>query len=102
MRLNASRCSARSGASDNEQLPGHHGGDAVLDRRERVRVEAELGVVVGVRIDEPGSDHPAGGVEHPVRLAGASADGDDLAAQDRDVAVAAGQAPSRRRSVRYG
>ena len=53
----------------------------MLDRRERVRVEAQLGVVVGVRIDEPGRDHPAGRVEHPVRVAGAPTDGDDLAAR---------------------
>ena len=72
-------------------VAGHHGGDAVLDRRKGVRVEAELRVVVGVGVDEPGGDHTPGGVEHLARLAGAAADGDHLAVVDRHVAVPAGQ-----------
>ena len=72
-------------------VAGDDGGDAVLDRREGIRVEAELGVVVRVRVDEPGRHDPAGGVEFSMRVAGLAADGHDPAVSDRDVTVAAGQ-----------
>ena len=72
-------------------VTGHHSGDAVLDGGECVRVEAQLGVVVSVWVDEPRGDDAAGGVEHPVRVAGTPADGDHPAAANRHVAVPAGQ-----------
>jgi hypothetical protein len=92
----------RKGASDSEQLPGTTVVTPCSMRRERVRVEAQLSVVVRVRVDEPGGDDLAGGIEHAVRLAGAAADGHHLAVADGDVAVARRAGPSRRRSDRYG
>ena len=60
--------------------------DAVLDRRIRVRVEAELRVVVRVRIDEARRHDLAGRVDDPRRVGERAADRHDAAALDADVA----------------
>ncbi len=60
------------------------GGDAVASGRRGPAVPHELGVVVGVEVDEPGAGHQAGGVD---RLEGGLvdlADGDDAAVADPD------------------
>jgi hypothetical protein len=56
MRLNAVALIAAQRRQRQRAVARHHGGDAVLDGGERVRVEAQLGVVVRVRVDEPGGD----------------------------------------------
>ena len=51
-----------SGASVNPQLPAGDGGHPVVERGRGVRVPEQLGVVVRVRIDEPGREDEPGGV----------------------------------------
>lgn len=64
----------------------------MLDERERVRVEAELRVDVGVRVDETGCDHPTGRVDgaRRGRVGERAADRDEAVADDADVAAVAG------------
>ena len=45
----------------------------MLDRGECEGVEAQLRVVMGVRVDEPGRDDAAGGVDHVAGVTGATA-----------------------------
>ena len=49
----------------------HHRRDAVPARQRAVRVPEDLGVVVGVQVDEARRDDQAVGVEHLVGLVGA-------------------------------
>src|SRR5439155_5323265 len=48
-------------------------GDAVPARQRAVRVPVDLGVVVGVEVDEAGGDDAAVGVEHPLGVLGVEA-----------------------------
>ena len=75
-------------------VAGDHGGDAVLDRREHQRVEQQLGVEVGVRVDEARGDDVAAGVDDPLgrHAVERPADADDAPVVDADVAEVAGQA----------
>ena len=47
-----------------------HGGDAVADRLAERRVDLDLGVVVGVQVDEARDDPPTGGVDDLGALGG--------------------------------
>ena len=74
------------------------GGDAVHARRARGGVPHELGVVVGVRVDEAGGDDVAGGVDLVRRCLVDRADRDDPSVADPDV----GDAPGRTGAVDDG
>ena len=45
-------------------VPGQHGGDPVIAGRGGVGLEGELGVVVGVGVDDPGGHMETVGVDH--------------------------------------
>ena len=49
-----------NGGEPDTAVAHHHRGDAVPAGRRDVRVPRDLGVVVGVDVDEPGGDEPAG------------------------------------------
>ena len=69
-------------------VAAEHGGDTVQRRRARGRVPEQLGVIVGVDVDEPRRDDQPGHVDAPGgRLVG-RADGDDAAVADSHVAPA--------------
>ncbi len=73
-------------------VSGDHRGDAVQVGRGRRRVPEQLGVVVGVGVDDPGGDDESGGIElgGPGLLHGA--DGDDHPVLDPDIGQEAGGA----------
>jgi hypothetical protein len=78
--------------SQSRRSGGADGGDAVPDGRRGQRVPGELGVVVGVDVDETRCDHQAGGVELLGALLRDVADGHDQAVADahgREVGLAA-------------
>ncbi len=76
-------------------VAGHHGGHAVIAARRAVRLEGELGVVVGVRVDDAWGHDPSGGVDHLGAVARVDEpDGGDAAVTDADIGGAAGQARS--------
>ena len=65
----------RHGRQGEAAVAAEHGGHAVQRRRAGVGVPEELGVVVGVQVDEAGGDQHAGGVDHRVgRRAGIGPD----------------------------
>ena len=66
----------------------HHRGDAVPRRDGQHAVPEDLGVVVGVDVDEAGRDDGAVGVEHPIGGAGRGPDRGDPSVADRDVGAA--------------
>ena len=83
-----------SGASVKPQLPPMTRRDTVPARRRGQRVPEELGVVVGVRVDEPGRDDEAGRRRASWRAGSSSvADGDDAAVARRRRRPAAPGAP---------
>ena len=67
-----------------------HRGDAVDVGRRGRRVPEELGVVVGVRVDDAGRDHQPGGVELGAAGSATSPDLDDAAVLDADVGLPGG------------
>ena len=70
-------------------VAGEHGGDAVQRRRREGAVPEDLGVEVGVDVDEARCDDLAGGVDGALGVAVDLADGDDAAVLDADVGAAA-------------
>ena len=75
-----------SGAMENPQLPPEHRGDPVEDRRAGRGIPQQLGVVVGVQVDEARADHQAGHVDHAIRPArSVDAHHDDAPVADADV-----------------
>ena len=69
-------------------VPEYDARDAVPATRRGDRVPRQLGVEVGVDVDEAGRDDRAGGVDvAPARLVDRRLDGRDAIARDRDVAA---------------
>ena len=67
-------------------------GDAVDTRGTRCRIPQQLGVVVGVRVDETRRDDQPRGVDHPTRGLVDVAHRDDTVAADPDIGDATGRA----------
>ena len=90
VRMMRSRWVGRVGATEKPQLPittvvtPCHGEQ--LDQL----VPDDLGVVVGVDVDEAGADDLAGGVDRAGRVLGGVAEGHDLAVLDGDITDEAG------------
>src|SRR5207247_11184915 len=82
---------ARAGRDRVAAVAGDDRGDAVEAGGGGVGVEGELGIVVGVHVDDARHDDEAVGVDRLAR-AGEAADGGDQAERDPDVGGAAGQA----------
>ena len=72
-------------------VAGQHSGDAVPRRRRRRRLEVQLGVVVGVDVDEPGGDGQPPGVDDVCGVTVDVADLGDPTVGDGDVGAAAGR-----------
>ena len=70
----------------NAAVPEQGGGDAVPGDRRHVRIPADLGVEVGMQVDEPRRHGMAGRVDFLAPLAADFADGADGVAVDGDVA----------------
>ena len=74
-------------------VAGEHGGDAVPRRRRRGRLEVQLGVVVGVDVDEPGGDVEPVGVDDPCAASPSTPPTSAIRpSRDADVGGAAGRA----------
>ena len=83
--MSQSESPGRSGRYREAAVAGDDGGDAVEATRRGVRLERELGVVVGVRIDDARRDHPPVGVELACAGAVDEADLGDASAVDGHV-----------------
>jgi hypothetical protein len=72
-------------------VAGDDGGDAVLDVREHVRVEQQLGVDVRVGVDETGRDDAPARIDDPVAVDQRASHAHDASTGDTDVTAVARQ-----------
>jgi hypothetical protein len=86
-----------AGRQADAAIAHHHAGDSMPRRAGDLRVPADLGVVMGVRIDEAGGDDQSVGVNRLLRSILDLSDFRDDALLDRNI----GQALRRAGSVHY-
>src|SRR5437867_711728 len=81
------------GGGHRERTVAHDNGcNAVIARVGAERIPGDLGIVMGVVVDDSGSDHQAVRIQHLARVSVHFSDLGDTTAADGDVAVKAGQA----------